>query len=150
MARKAVTPDEAAESIHAIRAVLDRTTRYTHIAWSGIAVSGLAAVAAAVVGLAGRITPETRPYQFLGLWTAALLIAVVGVFLTTAKKARLAREPLWSRKLQVVTLGFLPAMILGGVVTVLLLDVGSLGLAPGLWMGLYGVGILSVAHVLEG
>ena len=46
-------------------------------------------------------------------------------------------------------LGFFPAPLLGLVLTALLYDVGRLDLAPGIWAGLYGVGILSVAAVLD-
>jgi hypothetical protein len=43
----------------------------------------------------------------------------------------------------------LPAAVVGALLTVLLWNVGRLDLAPGIWMSLYGVGILAVRHVLD-
>jgi hypothetical protein len=149
MSRRAITRDDAVESIEAIRSVLDRTTRYTHISWAAIVMAGAAALLAAGAGWAVDISPSTKPAAFLLLWSGTLVTAGAFGCATTARNARRAREPFWSRKLQVVTLGFLPAAILGSVITVLLAETGRLDLAPGFWMGLYGVGILAVGHVLD-
>jgi hypothetical protein len=149
MSKRSLSTRDAAESIEAIRSVLDRTTRYTHISWAGIAMAGMSAALAGAAGSLWEVSPIALPSRFLLLWSAGLAVAVSFGFWTTARKARAARERFWSRKLQVVTLGFLPSLVLAAIVTALLLDVGRLDLVPGLWMGLYAVGILSVCHVLD-
>jgi hypothetical protein len=149
MPKRSLSTRDAAESIAAIRSVLDRTTRYTHISWVGIVIAGASAAVTGTAGWVGEVSPTARPSSFLALWSAALLVAFAFASWTTARKARAAREPFWSRKLQVVALGFLPSVVLAAIATALLLDVGQLDLAPGLWMGLYAVGILSVCHVLD-
>ena len=150
VSRKILSHDDAVESIEAIRTVLERTTRYTHISWLGVLGAGSAAVLAALAGRLWEILPGDNPGSFLLLWTGALATALIFGLWTTARRARSFCEPLWSRKLQIVSAGFLPALVFGFVVTALLTDVGRLELAPGLWMGIYGVGILAVAHVLDG
>src|SRR5688572_24187236 len=104
MSRRAITRDDAAESIETIRSVLDRTTRYTHISWAAIVMAGAAALLTAGAGWSFDISPSTRPGPFLLLWAATLIAAGAFGCATTARNARRAREPFWSRKLQVVTL----------------------------------------------
>lgn len=150
MSKKILSHDDAVESIEAIRTVLERTTRYTHISWLGILGAGSAAGLAVLLGTQWDILPGKSPGGFLLLWTGALAAALIFGLWTIRRRARSFSEPLWSRKLQIVSAGLLPALVLGFVVTALLIDVGHLELAPGLWMGLYGVGILAVGHVLDG
>lgn len=150
MSKEILSHDDAVESIQAIRTVLERTTRYTHISWLGILGAGSAAGLASFLGTSLDILPGKSPGGFLLLWTAALAAALIFGLWTIRRRARSFREPLWSRKLQIVSVGFLPSLVLGFVVTALLTDVGRLELAPGLWMAIYGVGILAVAHVLDG
>ena len=149
MSRNTLTRDDAAESIEAIRSVMDRTTRYTHISWLGIVIAGCAATATSLWSWIRHVSPTHDPTGYLMLWGGAMVVAFVGGWWTTASKARLAGESLWSRKLQVVTSGFLPSVTLGVILTALLASIGRLDLAPGIWMGLYGVGILAVGYVLD-
>jgi hypothetical protein len=149
MSRNTLTRDDAVESIEAIRSVMDRTTRYTHISWLGIVIAGCAATATALSSWIWDVSPTHQAAAYLVLWGGALVAAFLGGWWTTARKARLAGESLWSRKLHVVMCGFLPAVALGAVLTALLAHIDRLDLAPGIWMGLYGVGILAVGYVLD-
>ncbi|MBI4605526.1 MAG: hypothetical protein HY721_26470 [Planctomycetes bacterium] len=149
MRRNALTPDDAAESLETIRSVLDRTTRYRQISWAGIALAGLVAAAAGGAGQALELSPQDRPAAFLALWAGTFGLALASGWWTTVLKARASGERVWSRKLQVVAAGVLPAFLLGGLLTALLSHAERLDLAPGVWMGTYAVGILAVSHVLD-
>lgn len=149
MQHQTLNPDDAAESIEAIRCVLARTTRYTHISWLGITWSGAVGAVAAGGAWLADISPATEPGSFLLLWGVALLLALSGGLLTSARKARLACEPLLGRKLQIVSLGFLPSLVAAAVVTCLLVEMESVTLAPGFWALFYALGILAAAHVLD-
>ena len=100
MSRRAITRDDAVESIEAIRSVLDRTIRYTHISWAAIVMAGAVAGFSAGAGWAFEISPSTKPAAFLLLWAGTLVAAGAFGCATTAKNARRAREPFWSRKLR--------------------------------------------------
>ena len=141
--------DTALSNLDTIRTVMVRATRYTHISVVGILLGGAAASTAALLGRVLGISPVEKPLAFLALWTAAFGPAILLGFLTSARKARQSGEAFWNRKLQLVALGFFPAPLLGLVLTALLYDIGKLDLAPGVWAGLYGVGILSVAAFLD-
>ena len=136
-------------NLETIHSVIARATRYTHISALGILLGGALTSLAGGVGLLLEFHPETHPAAFLLLWIAAFVLALVGGFVTSALKARHHEETFWSRKLRLVAAGFFPAPLLAVVLTVLLVDRALLSLAPGIWIGLYGVGILSVAALLD-
>ncbi len=144
-----MTSSEAAESLERIRGVLERATRYRLIAWQGILMAGGLAFAASSLGSRLAGAPSQRPATFLGLWGGALACAFACGGWTTLLKARAAGEPIWSRKMTGALLGLSPALLAGLLLTTLLADIGRLELVPGVWMALYGVGILAVAHWLD-
>lgn len=150
MSRETLDPDEAAESLERIRSVIDRSTRYTHIAWTGIMACGVVGVSAALIGRQLHVDPGARPGEFLCLWAGALVLSILLGVYTAARRAGAAAEPLVSRKLQVVLLGLLPHLVAAVLVTALLVQCGILALAPGFWMLFFGTGILAVGHVLDG
>jgi len=138
--------DAALESLEAIRDVLDRSTRYTHLCGSGIVLGGLAAI---VAGFLGEILGVVGTWSFLGLWSGAFAVAISCGAWTTARKAKSAGEPLWNRKLQFVLARFSPSLVVAALFTAVLVHIGRLDLAPGVWLGLYGLGVLSVSMVLD-
>lgn len=149
MNKDILSPDEAAESLEAIRSVLDRTTRYTHVSWLGVALVGAVGLCGSGGGWMCNLSPTLNPGLFLCLWGGALLAALALGLWATARKARRAREPVLGRKLLLVSAGLFPPIVVAGVLTALLANTGALDLAPGVWMALYGLGILAVAHLLD-
>ncbi len=149
MANEILNPDEAAESLEAIRSVLDRTTRYTHVSWLGMLLVGSVGVCGSVVGWACDLSPARSPSEFLCLWGGALVTALASGLWATARKARRAQEHLLCRKLWLVSAGLFPPFVVAGLFTALFVHTGALELAPGTWMALYGLGILAVGHLLD-
>jgi hypothetical protein len=141
--------EAALDSIEEIRSILIRSTRYTQISALGILLAGIAACAAALAGWALDVSAQENATAFLGLWVCALVTSFAFGVLTSWRKARIERESFWNRKLGFVAAGFAPASIVGLIFTVLLTQTGRLDLAPGVWMALYGVGILAVSTVLD-
>ena len=128
--------ESALDTLEEIHNVLVRTTRYTHVSAVGVILAG-------VTGALGT------PGAFLLLWGAAFHVALGAGLATSARRARQRREPLWNRKLQFVLVRIFPSFVVGLVFTTVLAQVGRLDLAPGMWLGLYGLGILSVSIVLD-
>ena len=141
--------ESALDTLEEIHNVLVRTTRYTHVSAVGVILAGVTGALAAVVGWALDVTPLGTPGAFLLLWGAAFHVALGAGLATSARRARQRREPLWNRKLQFVLVRIFPSFVVGLVFTTVLAQVGRLDLAPGMWLGLYGLGILSVSIVLD-
>jgi hypothetical protein len=141
--------DQALESLETIRKILERSTTFTHIAPVSLFLGGGAASAAAIASWGLGWEPGGTPVQFLALWGMAFIIALAAGLGTSARRARQLGEVFWSRKLQFVLYGFLPALAASAVLTALFLQIGRVDLCPGIWMMLYGVGILSAGMVLD-
>jgi hypothetical protein len=139
---------EALASLETIRTILERSTRYTHIAPLGIVAGGVASLAAALGGAAFQRGPED-PGPFLILWGLAFLLAGVAGLGASARRARRQGEAFWSRKLQFVVAGFLAPSVGALLLTAALYRSGSFDLCPGTWMVCYGIAILSVGVVLD-
>ena len=147
--RETAERETALASIETIHDVLIRTTRYTHVSALGLLLASGTAVAATALGFAQQVTPTASPTSFLALWGCAFLVALAAGVWTSSRKARRFGERLWDRKLQFIIVRLVPALVLGAVLTTALWEIGRLDLAPGIWLGLYGLGILSVSTVLD-
>lgn len=139
---------DALGSLETIRAILERSTRLTHIAPGGILASGMAAVGASIIGALLGIDPR-RPAAFLVLWALVLAFALGAGVGLSARMARRRGELFWGRKLRFVASGVLPSAVGAILVTAALIDAGRLDLGPGTWMVSYGIAILSIGMVLD-
>ena len=79
---------------------------------------------------------------WLAAWLAeALLAGLIGVT-AAARKSRKAGTRLLSGPGRKFLLGFAPPLLAGAVLTLVLYGAGELGLLPGVWLLLYGTGVL--------
>lgn len=152
-----VAPDQAAHAhLRFIREAMQRTTTFTAVSgWGGVAM-GLTAVIAALIAW-----QQPTVVGWMRVWAAEALIGfTLGAFFT-AQKARQHSVPLLSGQGRKFLLGMLPAMLAGVVLTLAVygFDVGALGdtytragdsgavasyrLLPGLWLLLYGAGVIA-------
>jgi multisubunit Na+/H+ antiporter MnhC subunit len=133
-----MTSKEAEETLGLIRALMERSTRYTNL--SGHA--GIAAGVATLVGCALRMWFNT---PFLLTWIGVLIASAGASVYFTAAMARANGEPPWSRQAQSVALAFTPALVAGLVFTAILTQAGQATLLPGVWMIMWGVGALAMS-----
>ena len=140
---------EAFESLETIRTILERSTLFTHIAPGGLFFGGAISLAASVVGWVFQWHPVTSPFGFLALWFLAFLLALAAGLGISARRAHQQGEEFWSRKLQFVLSGFLPSFVAAAILTPIFVSIGHPEFCPGLWLVLYGLGILAVGVVLD-
>jgi hypothetical protein len=130
--------EHAMNNLRYIRRTIERAGSFTAVPGVGGMLMGSTALAAAWVAecqtLAGRWMAV-----WLGEALVALLIGVAGV----AVKSRAARMPLLSGPGYKFVAGFAPAMLAGAVLTAALFAGSQTSLLPGMWLLLYGVGIVS-------
>ena len=112
-----------------------------------VAVSGSASITAGIVGLAAAVvasTPSLRPY-WLSVWLwAAFAASVVGGGIM-ARQAYLQGFTLFGTPVRKFITCFVPGLFAGAVMTVVLIQAGSLNSIPGTWLLLYGCALFSTS-----
>ena len=126
------------DNLRFIRETMEGAARFTD-------VSGLGAVAAGVSALVTAWIASRQPG--LPRWLAAWLVdAVVAVLLLAGSsvwKARRTRVDLFTGPFRRFVLALFPPLFAGGVLSVVLIAGGMTGALPGLWLLLYGTGVVT-------
>ncbi|HUG39796.1 MAG TPA: hypothetical protein VMM12_04890 [Longimicrobiales bacterium] len=130
--------ERAAENLRYIRETMERATSFTAISGSGYVLVGLTAIAATVLA----VEQATRA-GWLGVWVTELLLAGVLSVGMTVQKARAMGVPLRSHTGRKLILAFSPPMAVGAVLTMAIGLGGGYDLLPGIWLSLYGAGVMT-------
>jgi hypothetical protein len=128
----------AMDNLRYIRETMERAGSFTAVPGIGGMLMGSVALAA---GWAA--SHQQEPLRWLGVWVAAALVAMIIGLTASALKSRRAKLPLLSGPGRKFAAGFAPAMVAGGVLTAVLFRGGHLEVLPGMWMLLYGAGVVS-------
>ncbi len=98
-----------------------------------------------VVALAATLAAnETSTIDmWLITWMAAAVVATLIGAVTMLRKARVVRVSMRSASGRRFVLSLLPPMIAGAIVSVVLYGGGQAALLPGLWLLLYGAGVVT-------
>ncbi|HWK88954.1 MAG TPA: hypothetical protein VNP72_03140 [Longimicrobium sp.] len=128
----------AMDNLQFIRETMERAGSFTAVSGWGMVVIGVTGMLAG--WLAWR---QPTPELWLATWSAAALVSVLIGVLTTAMKSRAARMPMLSGPGRKFMLSLAPPLVAGGILTVVLFRAGMPGVLPGLWLLLFGVGILT-------
>ena len=141
-ASAAVQPPEmqarAMDNLRYIRQTMEAAATFTAVSGWGTMLIGATALLATGLALA---THSTARWVFIWLCEAALSVAI-SVY-TMALKARAARLPLWSEPARKIVFSFAPPMAVGALLTLVCYERGLIMLLPGVWMLLYGVGVVA-------
>jgi hypothetical protein len=130
--------DRAMDNLRYIRETMERAGSFTAVSgWGEVAIGGTALIAAA---LASR---QSDPASWLLIWSLEALLALAIGTWTVARKARAARMPLLSGPGRKVALSLAPALVAGALITAELFSTGHLRALPGVWLLLFGAGIVA-------
>jgi hypothetical protein len=137
--RKAPAPrDHAIENLRFIRETMERSASFTGVpGWGGVGMGVTALVAA---WLAAR-QPTVGAWLTTWLMEAALAV-VIGAWAVSVK-ARAANLPLLSGAARKFALSLSPPFVAGVLLTSALYHTGHTVLLPGLWLLLYGAGVVT-------
>jgi hypothetical protein len=130
--------ERAMDNLRFIRDTMERAGSFTAVSGWGQVVIGVAGALASWI--AAR---QTSPENWLATWTSAAVVSVLVGVLTTAMKARAASMPMLSGAGRKFILSLAPPLVAGAVLTIFLFRAGLVGLLPGMWMLLYGAGIIT-------
>ena len=129
--------DRAIDDLRFIRETMVRSAAFTAISGVGVAAMGVVALAAFL------LARGTTPAAWVATWFGAAAVSFVVSWGLTARKARRIGEPLVGGPGRKLILGAAPAMMVGGVLTLPILQTGRVELLPAVWTLLYGTAVTS-------
>lgn len=128
----------AMENLRFIRETMERSGSFTAVpGWGGVLV-GLSAAAAAVVA-----SYRATPGGWLAVWFAEGMLAMAVAALAMKHKAEKVGEPLLSAPARKFALSFAPPLLAGALLTFVLVQAGQPAIIPGMWLLLYGTGVVT-------
>lgn len=126
------------DNLRFIRETMEGAAYFTAVSGLGELVVGATALVAA--WFAWR---EETTAGWLTVWLIEALLALVVTSVSIAVKARRARISLFSKPGRRFVLGLAPPLIAGGLISTVLWQAGLPGVLPGLWLLLYGTGVVT-------
>ena len=130
--------DRAIDNLRYIRETMERASAFTAVPGWGQVIIGFSAIAAAYLA-----AHQSTPRAWLGVWVAEAIISLLIAGWLMDRKARKLGTPLFSGPGRKVAFSLSPPMIVGALLTVALFRAGLTGAIPGMWLLLYGTGVVT-------
>lgn len=128
----------ALENLRFIRETMERSTSFTAVPGKGGVAMGVTALLAA-----GIATLTTTSEMWLATWALAALVALAIGMGAMSLKARAANLPIFSGAGRKFALSLSPPLLAGAFLTVALYHQGLIAPLAGMWLLLYGVGVVT-------
>ncbi len=139
LARPVPPPDAGAlDDLRFIRQTMENSASFTAVpGWGMVAMGATALLAAGVAWLQPDFT------RWMTVWLAEAALAVVLALFTAQRKARRTGLSLASAPARRFALGFLPAIVAGALLTLVLYRIHADRPLAGMWLLLYGTAVVS-------
>lgn len=128
----------AMDNLAFIRDTMEAAGSFTAVSGWGMVAVGVLAIVVAVV--ASMQKTETSA---LNVWLAAAVLSPIIAMWAMVKKSRTAKMPLLSGPGRKFLLSFSPPMVVGALLTFVLYRAGLVEAIPGVWLLLYGTGVVA-------
>ena len=130
--------DRAMDNLRYIRETMERAASFTAVpGWGQVAI-GVSALVATYVSVHQR-----TPRGWLGTWVAEAIISLLIAGWSMDRKARATGVPLFSGPGRKVAFSLAPPMVVGALLTIVLFRAGLTERIPGMWLLLYGTGVIT-------
>jgi len=130
--------DHALDNLRYIRETMERAGSFTAVpGWGGVAMG---ATALAAAGLASHAHSHQA---WMVSWLIEGVIAVAAGLVAMARKSSAAGLPLWNPPARKFVFSFVPPLIAGAALTFALWRAGAWSAIPGVWLMLYGTGVIA-------
>jgi hypothetical protein len=128
----------ALANLRYIRETMERAGAFTAVpGWGGVAMGGTALAAAGLASHAGSQA------MWIAWWLGEAVLAIaIGIF-AMWRKAEKAGLALWSAPARKFAFSFVPPLLAGGLLTLVLFRIGATAAIPGMWLLLYGTGVMA-------
>lgn len=128
----------AMDNLRLIRETMERAASFTAVpGWGGVAM-GFSALAAAAIA-----SRQPTLERWLATWLLEAACAMTLAVLAIRRKARAAQVPVISAPARRFVLSFAPPLAVGGLLTAVLYRAGVPSPIPGVWLLLYGTGVVT-------
>jgi hypothetical protein len=130
--------ERAMDNLRYIRDTMERATAFTGVSgWGEVAIGATALVATVFSARQGHFT------GWLAVWVAEGVISLLIAGWSMDRKARAAQMPLMSGPGRKAVFSLSPPMIAGGLLSLVLMRARLTNLIPGVWLLLYGTGVVT-------
>jgi hypothetical protein len=128
----------ALDNLRYIRETMERAGSFTAVpGWGGVAMGCTALMTA---GLASHTTSS---WGWILCWMLEAVVAIcIGGF-AMRRKAHAAGLALWSAPARKFAFSFAPPLLAGALLTIVLAQAGAKTAIPGMWLLLYGTGVIA-------
>jgi hypothetical protein len=128
----------AMDNLLYIRRTMERAGSFTAVPGAGGVLMGATALAAAWIAAS-----QTDARRWLAVWVGEAVVALLIGMAAAARKSALAKMPLLSAPGRKFIAAFVPSMAAGALLTFVLFRGGAFSVLPGVWLLLYGAGVVS-------
>ena len=130
--------DRAMDNLRFIRETMERASSFTAVpGWGQVAIGVTALFAALVASQQQHFT------GWLAVWFAEAAVSAVIAGWTMYRKAHASDTSLLSRPGRKLITNLTPPVVVGALLTVVFYRAGLTGQLPGLWLLLYGTGVVT-------
>lgn len=131
--------DRAMDNLRYIRETMERSQAFTAVSGHGGVLMGAIALVAA--GVSAGWGPSTGAW--VALWMGAAAVSLAVALVAMSRKARAAGTTLMVGAGRKFTWNLTPPLLVGALLTVALTGAGATQLLPGVWLLLYGTGVVA-------
>ncbi len=130
--------ERAMDNLKYIRETMERATAFTGISGWGQVAIGVTALATAFIA-----SRQSSFKDWMTVWLVEQLVALLIAGWSIDRKARASRMPLLSGPGRKVAFSLTPPLFAGALLTIVLYRAGLTDAIPGLWLLLYGTGVVT-------
>jgi hypothetical protein len=128
----------AMDNLRFIRETMERASSFTAVSgWGQIAI-GVTALGATLVA-----SQQATTQAWLTVWIVEAVLSLLISIGAMMRKANAAETPLLSGPGRKVAFSLSPPLVVGALLTVVLYRAGLAGVIPGVWLLLYGTGVVT-------
>lgn len=130
--------DRAMDNLRFIRETMERASSFTAVpGWGQVAIGATALFAALVA------SQQESFAGWFAVWIAEALLSACVAGWTMYRKAHASDTSLLSRPGRKLIINLSPPMLVGALLTIVFYRAGLTGQLPGLWLLLYGTGVVT-------
>ena len=130
--------DRAMDNLRFIREAMERASSFTAVpGWGQVAI-GITALFASLVA-----SQQKSFTDWLVVWLVEAVVSLAVAGWTMYRKAHASDTPLLSQPGRKLIINLSPPMFVGALLTIIFYRAGLTGLLPGLWLLLYGTGVVT-------